>query len=63
MDEKKLVPKPTKGFVKVKCNGCGNEQVIFSAPASKVSCLVCKETLAKTSSSKGEITAKLVKEL
>jgi len=33
-------------FVKVKCGDCGNEQVAFNRPASKVNCLVCGATLA-----------------
>ncbi len=63
MDEKKHIPKPSKGFVKVKCEGCGNEQNIFTAPASTVKCLVCGNVLAESSSSMGDIKAKSVKEL
>ena len=34
-------------FVKVKCGDCGNEQVAFNRPATKVNCLVCGATLAQ----------------
>lgn len=63
MDEKDLVPKPRTKFLKVKCPGCGNEQTIFSAPASDVKCIVCNNLLAKSTASKAELKAKVVKEL
>ncbi len=48
-------------FLKVKCPDCGNEQVSFNRPATKVNCLVCGATLASpnggTATFKGEITA------
>lgn len=50
-------------FVKVKCGDCGNEQVAFNRPASKVNCLVCGATLANPTGGeatfKGEIVARL----
>ncbi|MCA1819239.1 MAG: 30S ribosomal protein S27e [Halobacteriales archaeon] len=43
-------------FLKVKCGDCGNEQVAFNRPATKVNCLVCGATLAQPSG--GEATFK-----
>ena len=43
-------------FLKVKCPDCGNEQVAFNRPATKVNCLVCGATLATPTG--GEATFK-----
>ena len=48
-------------FVKVKCNGCKNEQVIFSKPAGEVKCLVCGEVLANNTGGKAEVSAKVIR--
>jgi small subunit ribosomal protein S27e len=49
-------------FLKVKCPDCGNEQVAFNRPATKVNCLVCGATLATPSGGeatfKGEIVSR-----
>jgi small subunit ribosomal protein S27e len=48
-------------FLKVKCNECKNEQVIFSRSASEVKCLVCGAMLAKPSGGKAAIRSKILK--
>ncbi len=48
-------------FIKVKCEGCKNEQVIFSKPSGEVKCLVCGEVLAKNRGGKAEIKGKVLK--
>ena len=63
MEDEKLIPRPKTKFLKVKCNGCGNEQIIFSAAASDVKCNACNQLLAKSGSSKIDLKAKVVKEL
>ncbi|MBN2067615.1 MAG: 30S ribosomal protein S27e [Candidatus Diapherotrites archaeon] len=50
-------------FLKVKCSGCGNEQIIFSAAATPIKCLACNQPLAKTGASRITPIAKVVKEL
>ena len=44
-------------FLKVRCNGCGNEQTVFSHASSIVKCLVCGRTLATPRGGKAEIKA------
>ncbi|MDD5163909.1 MAG: 30S ribosomal protein S27e [Candidatus ainarchaeum sp.] len=61
--DKKLIPMPRTKFLKIKCNGCGNEQIVFSAPASTVKCLACNQTLAESTGGKIRPIAKIVKEL
>jgi len=43
---------PKSFFLKVKCIGCGNEQVIFSSAACNVKCLGCNKILADSGSGK-----------
>ena len=50
----------TSKFLKVKCNKCKNEQVIFEKPAGKVECLVCNEVLAESTGGKARIKAKVL---
>ncbi len=53
---------PSK-FVKVKCNDCENEQIIFSAASTVVKCLVCGRTLAEPKGGKAEIKTQVVEVL
>jgi len=57
-----LIPEPKNKFLKVKCGGCGNEQIIFSAPSRKVKCLVCNEALAESTSHRARVKGKIVEE-
>jgi len=50
----------TGKFLKVKCEKCKNEQVIFEKAASPVKCLVCGEVMAEPSGGKARLKAKLV---
>ena len=58
-----MVKKPKKTlsrFLKVKCNDCGNEQVIFGTPASDVKCLICDKILAKSTGGKAEVRTQII---
>jgi len=48
-------------FLKVKCEKCKNEQVIFEKPASAVKCLVCGEVLAEPTGGKARLKAKFLR--
>ncbi len=50
-------------FLKVKCNDCENEQVIFGSASTVVSCLVCGRTLAEPSGGKALIKTQIVEVL
>ena len=45
-------------FIKVKCEKCKNEQVIFERSSCVVKCLVCGEVLAEPTGGKARINAK-----
>ncbi len=49
-----------KKFVKVKCHGCGNEQVIFGKASTTVKCLKCGQVLSIPRSAKAAIKAEII---
>lgn len=54
---------PTSRFIKVRCNQCKNEQIIFGKIASNVNCLVCNTSLAEPTGGKSRIKAKVLEVL
>lgn len=60
---KVLIPMPKSRFVRVRCNQCGNEQVIFDHATVEVRCLVCGNLLARPTGGKAEILGTVVKVL
>ncbi|MFT4310537.1 MAG: 30S ribosomal protein S27e [Candidatus Woesearchaeota archaeon] len=48
--------KVTNKFIKVRCNECKNEQIIFSKAASQVKCVICGATLATSTGGKAQIS-------
>ncbi len=50
-------------FVKVRCSKCKNEQNIFSAVSTKVTCLVCGEVLAKPTGGRTNFVGKALEVL
>ena len=56
----KLIPKPESRFLRVKCQKCGNEQLLYSHATNKVTCNVCGETLAEPTGGKAKIKGEIV---
>ncbi|MHC1630817.1 MAG: 30S ribosomal protein S27e [Methanotrichaceae archaeon] len=50
-------------FLRVKCNDCENEQVIFDNAATVVKCLVCGRTLAEPKGGKAQIKTQILEVL
>ena len=50
-------------FIKVRCQACKNEQIIFEAAKTKVKCLICGAILAKPKGGKAELKASTVEVL
>lgn len=44
-----IFPGPRSRFVEIRCEDCGNNQVIFNKPSTEVRCLVCNAELAEPS--------------
>lgn len=47
-------------FVKVQCEKCNNEQVVFDSASSTVKCLICGAELVSVTGGKAKIIAKVV---
>jgi len=62
-DWEKLIPRPRSSFLRVKCPGCGNEQMVFSHATSVINCNICGATLAEPSGGKAIIKGEVVAEL
>jgi len=60
---KKEVRNPKSKFVKVHCEKCKNEQVIFERAPRDVHCLICNEVLGTRTGGKLKITAKVIEVL
>ena len=56
----KKQPKTESRFVRVKCNDCGNEQILFDRAASKVKCLACDKILAEPTGGKADIKTEVL---
>jgi small subunit ribosomal protein S27e len=52
-------PSPPR-FLRVRCNDCGNEQVVYSHASSVVKCMVCSKTLAVPRGGQAKIKTMIV---
>ena len=59
-DWNKLIPKPNSVFLRVKCQKCGNEQLLYSNAVNKITCNVCNETLAEPSGGRAKINGEVL---
>jgi len=50
-------------FLKVKCNDCENEQIIFGSASTTVKCLVCGRTLVEPRGGKATIKTRILEVL
>lgn len=57
------IREPTSKFIKVRCNKCKNEQIIFGKPASDVKCLVCNTVIISSTGGKGKIRSRILEVL
>jgi len=58
MRKMEFAKEPNGFFLKVKCEGCGNEQMIFSCATKSLKCLGCNQVLAKPGSGKISLRSK-----
>jgi len=58
-----MITKPESKFLKVKCEGCRNEQIIFNKAAMPVKCLVCGRELATPTGGIAIIKTKVIEVL
>lgn len=50
-------------FLKLRCNKCKNEQIVYGRTATSVKCLVCGESLAKPTGGKAKVDARVLEVL
>ena len=50
-------------FIRVRCQACKNEQIIFEAAKTRVKCLICGAILAEPKGGKAELKASMVEVL
>ncbi|OKY78586.1 MAG: Ribosomal protein S27E [Candidatus Methanohalarchaeum thermophilum] len=50
-------------FVKVKCEDCENEQVIFNKASTEIKCSICGRTLVVPTGGRAEIKSQVVEEI
>ncbi len=61
---KTIIQNPSSKFLKVKCEKCKNEQVIFGKAATKqIECVVCGSVLATSTGGKTDVKAKILEVL
>lgn len=58
-----MANKTNSRFIRVKCNDCGNEQIIFSNAATTVKCLACEKVIAEPKGGKADIKTEIVEVL
>jgi len=51
---------PKSRFIKVRCNDCENEQVLFDRAATPVSCHICGSKLAIPAGGRAQLKGKLL---
>ena len=47
-------------FIRVRCNNCKNEQIVFEKATTNVKCTSCNAEIAKPKGGKTEIKAKII---
>ena len=50
-------------FIKVRCQKCKNEQILFGKASGTVLCLVCNASMAEPTGGKADITARVLEVL
>jgi small subunit ribosomal protein S27e len=54
-----MTAEPKSKFVKIRCEKCKNEQIVFDHPSTEVKCLVCSAILAKPSGKRVKVKGAL----
>ena len=48
--------KNSSSFLKVRCGGCKNDQIVFGTPTTVVKCLVCNVVICKPTGGKADFS-------
>lgn len=63
MDTDDLLVKPRSRFLRVKCNDCNNEQIVFGNASTRVECSVCGRLLVEPTGGKANIKTQILEVL
>ena len=63
MDADNLLKKPRSRFLKVKCNECNTEQVVFGSASTRVECSVCGRLIVEPTGGKANIKTQILEVL
>lgn len=63
IDMNKYINKPKSRFLRVKCNDCENEQVIFGSSSRQILCISCGRILAESTGGKSTIMTHILEVL
>ncbi len=56
-----VIQNPISKFIKVKCNKCKNEQIIYGKASTKlIKCLVCDDVLGESKGGKTNVLGKIL---
>ena len=55
-----MIPQPRGRLLKIKCEDCGSEQVVFDRAATTVQCQVCGATLARPTGGLADIEGEVL---
>jgi small subunit ribosomal protein S27e len=58
-----MMAEPKSKFIKVRCMGCKNEQIIFGNSSNVIECLVCSKPLSQPTGGKSKISARVLEVL
>ncbi|MBD3209539.1 30S ribosomal protein S27e [Candidatus Woesearchaeota archaeon] len=58
-----IVKEPASKFIKVRCNKCKNEQIVFGKVSNDVKCLVCGKSLGGPTGGKTQFKARILEVL
>jgi small subunit ribosomal protein S27e len=63
MDRDTLLKNPRSRFLRVRCNDCNNEQVVFGNASTKVECNVCGRLIVEPTGGKANIRTQILEVL
>lgn len=63
MARRELIPQPRSNFLKVKCQKCGNEHIVFERSSTILKCDVCEEVIVEPSGGKAKIKGEIIQPL
>lgn len=55
-----LIPRPESRFLRVKCDDCGNEQIVFMNVSTTVTCNICSNIIAEPTGGRTRVHGEVI---